>query len=874
MYQEQLNAAPNQFLTPRGRSNEDTHSTGVVSVVNSINPDSQSTYTRQRPTSDVSQRQPMCLEPPAATTRVFIDTETFGLLGIPFLLQFQIDGESEITVIHVFERTPAAVLELLEALSHPSIQLVGHNLSFDLTAISKLATVASMVNDWSFESIWEAERLWRGEVTYEERLQQLKLVYPGSVEDTMLAAMSLPPLEEQFLKSPGIHLKAFPVAVLPELEQIISKALTARPSYSDVPHAPDVGALLQSKVDGVTNRGDRELIQAAQARQDYNVLRKATIFLKKHKSYSLKNVARLLGFPGEITNFDFLDDFGRMPKEICPTIRDKDLARRLFDFIVKRQHEPQLLEYARRDVEMTKFLHAHYVQKPGYANLTHNFEVLPFMANLRLYGVHVDPERVATTQNYYKTRVEGCRDALKGAGLANFNSDEGVVRFVNKLLKQYLGGASAAKGLITNMKEETLRQTITQFEDCLGADHSATGLMLSLIRARCFSKRSTFLENVVGDTLYPEFSIKGTQTDRMTSSNPSIQQMPARSTSDEDEDGIKFRSVFTAPAGYELLVGDFDQFEMRLVSAVAQEPALIQAFNNNVDTHSLTALRVAGPQIRASDPSLATTTDEDLLQLLVTKDPRVKRFRSLGKTLNFAILYGSTEHGIAHQAGTTIDEAREMMAAFHLAYPALSNHVQAVHASLTCLQTKLGHNGYPRHQLIPARATRIANRQGVTRSFELPLRIIEILSKLGMSDRIGNYLPILNRPMSACVHYYDEWKTPAQVVQSQLRAAARDLQAYVHRQAYNFLIQSLGAYHTKQLQVALAKPFFQPGIQRAADLMVLPGINVHDEIHMYVRTTPDAIQQIASEYVHRVSGELGVPIKFAFERIESWADKG
>lgn len=808
------------------------------------------------------------------STNVFIDTETLGFFGIPFLLQFQVDGEPETTVIHVFENSPGFILNLLKAMTHPSIRWVGHNLMFDLPAISKLATIASMVNDWSFESIWEAERLWRGEVTYEERLQHLKLVYPGSVEDTMLAAMSLPPLEEQFLKSPGIHLKAFPVAVIPELEQIISKALTARPYYSDVPHAPDVGALLQSKVDGVTNRGDRELIQAAQARQDFNVLRKATIFLKKHKSYSLKNVARLLGFPGEITNFDFLDDFGRMPKEICPTIRDKDLARRLIDFIVMRQHDPKLLEYALRDVEMTKFLHAHYVQQPGYANLTHNFEVLPFMANLRLYGVHVDPERVATTQNYYKTRVEECRESLKGAGLANFNSDEGVVRFVNKLIKQFLGGASAAKGLITNMKEETLRQTITQFEDRLGADHSATGLMQSLIRARCFSKRSTFLENVVGDTLYPEFSIKGTQTDRMTSSNPSIQQMPARSTSDEDGDGIKFRSVFTAPAGYELLVGDFDQFEMRLVSAVAQEPALIQAFNNNVDTHSLTALRVAGPQIRASDPSLATTTDEDLLQLLVTKDPRVKRFRSLGKTLNFAILYGSTEHGIAHQAGTTIDEARTMVAAFHGAYPALSNHVQAVHASLTRLHAERGHNGYPRHQLIPACATRVANQVGVTRCFELPLRMIEILAKLGMSDQIGDYLPILNRPMSACVHYYDEWKTPAQVVRSQLRAAARDLQAYVHRQAYNFLIQSLGAYHTKQLQVALAKPFIQPGIQRAADLMVLPGINVHDEIHLYVRTTHDAIQQIASGYVNRVSEGLRVPIKFAFERVESWADKG
>jgi DNA polymerase I-like protein with 3'-5' exonuclease and polymerase domains len=97
----------------------------------------------------------------------------------------------------------------------------------------------------------------------------------------------------------------------------------------------------------------------------------------------------------------------------------------------------------------------------------------------------------------------------------------------------------------------------------LGSTHSVVGMLQALIRVRELSKRRSFFNHVVGDSLYPQFRVKGTQTDRMTSCDPPIQNMPARASDQEREDGVQVRRVFTPPSGYQLLIGDFDQFEMR-----------------------------------------------------------------------------------------------------------------------------------------------------------------------------------------------------------------------------------------------------------------------------------------------------------------------
>jgi DNA polymerase I-like protein with 3'-5' exonuclease and polymerase domains len=377
---------------------------------------------------------------------------------------------------------------------------------------------------------------------------------------------------------------------------------------------------------------------------------------------------------------------------------------------------------------------------------------------------------------------------------------------------------------------------------------------------------------LVGDTLYPTFHIKGTQTDRMTSSKPAIQTIPKPVAGDKEDDA-DFRAAFTPPEGYDMLVGDFSQFEMRLMAAEAREEHLIKAFIDDIDTHAVTAIKTMGRQIRRAAPEFADMSEEQLLDLLVAKDGRLKRYRDRAKVLNFGIAYGATEWGVARLASVAVDEARSLITAFHEAYPSLSKDIKKTHAAVNLLREEMGRRGYAYAKLGKVRHTTVQNRVGLTRCFELPLRLTRILMRLAESPNITKYLPMLGRLTNATVRYYDEDRMPEQVVRSQLRSAARKLQSYVQRQAYNFRIQSLGAYYTKQLQVELARWAIPPGVHCAATLPVLPGINVHDEIHLYVRSDVEACRREVATFMQTVTEDLGVPIVFDLAVVGSWADK-
>jgi len=357
----------------------------------------------------------------------------------------------------------------------------------------------------------------------------------------------------------------------------------------------------------------------------------------------------------------------------------------------------------------------------------------------------------------------------------------------------------------------------------------------------------------------------------MTATRPAIQTIPKPDDDDPDE-AANFRKAFTPPPGYSMLVGDFDQFEMRLVAAEAGEEHLIRAFKEHKDTHSVTALRTMEPDIRRAAPEFAKMSQEDLLHSLESKVDALKKFRGYGKVLNFAIVYGATEWGVSRLAGVSVTEARRLIDAFHAAYPALADDIRKTRARITAFSEE-SWGSFTQFKLTAAQETRISNRVGIIRSFELPLRLIQILMRLAESHPITKRLPVLDRWLTRTVRYYDADRTPDSIVRSQLRSAARKLQGYVHRQAYNFRIQSLGSFYTKQLQLELARSAIEPGMHCAADLQILPGINVHDEIHLYSKVDPQSAIDVANSHAKALSKELGVPIVFELAVVQSWADK-
>ena len=140
--------------------------------------------------------------------------------------------------------------------------------------------------------------------------------------------------------------------------------------------------------------------------------------------------------------------------------------------------------------------------------------------------------------------------------------------------------------------------------------------------------------------VHTSFSLTGAQTGRLSSNDPNLQNIPIRT-----EIGRKIRDAFVAEPGYKLLSADYSQIELRLAAHMADVPQLKDAFRQGVDIHSLTAQELFG------------RVDRDT--------------RNQAKTINFAILYGSSAWGIAGRLGLPKDEGKAIIDRYYERFPGI-----------------------------------------------------------------------------------------------------------------------------------------------------------------------------------------------------------
>lgn len=141
----------------------------------------------------------------------------------------------------------------------------------------------------------------------------------------------------------------------------------------------------------------------------------------------------------------------------------------------------------------------------------------------------------------------------------------------------------------------------------------------------------------------------GTATGRFTCRNLELQAVPA-----------ELRRVFVADDGYVLLEADFSQIELRVLAHFSNEPLLLAAYtgdDNEVDIHRRTA-------------ALALGIDES--------DVNQQQRNDVGKAINFGIVFGQTEYGLAGKLGIGVQEAASFIEAFFVGYPAVRQWIKSV----------------------------------------------------------------------------------------------------------------------------------------------------------------------------------------------------
>jgi len=140
------------------------------------------------------------------------------------------------------------------------------------------------------------------------------------------------------------------------------------------------------------------------------------------------------------------------------------------------------------------------------------------------------------------------------------------------------------------------------------------------------------------------------QTGRLSSTNPNMQNVPIRTPL-----GREIRGCFEAEEGSVLISSDYSQIELRVLAHAAEEPALMEIFARGEDVHTATASRVFDVQPDAIDPGM----------------------RSKAKMINYGIVYGLSDFGLADRLNIPREEAKEFIDAYLERFPRVAEFMAA-----------------------------------------------------------------------------------------------------------------------------------------------------------------------------------------------------
>ena len=150
--------------------------------------------------------------------------------------------------------------------------------------------------------------------------------------------------------------------------------------------------------------------------------------------------------------------------------------------------------------------------------------------------------------------------------------------------------------------------------------------------------------------MHTSFLLAATNTGRLASSDPNLQNIPIKTT-----DGKEIRKAFIADKNNILISADYNQIEMRILADMADVKELKKAFKNNQDIHSLTASQVFGVPINK--------INEDL--------------RRKAKAINFGIIYGITQYGLAKQISVSNQEAQNFINEYFKKFPEIKDYMNS-----------------------------------------------------------------------------------------------------------------------------------------------------------------------------------------------------
>lgn len=255
------------------------------------------------------------------------------------------------------------------------------------------------------------------------------------------------------------------------------------------------------------------------------------------------------------------------------------------------------------------------------------------IAQMEHDGIAVDMGAVKHLQAAMAQRVVEAEAVIAQYGTISPSVPSDVGRLLYEELK--LGSGKKTPTGRYSTDADTLREMKHPAADAILAWRRATKFKTQYAEGMAFYVRDD-------GRIHPSVNLDGTETGRLSCSEPNLFNIPGKGT----DDGKLCRDIFVAPEGSVLLEADYSQIEIRVAAMLSQDPAMIAVLKSGVDFHLATAKMIA--------PIFNIKPDD------VDKDHWL---RTASKTVNFGTLYGEGPMGIAMQLKTTKAQAVKLQEA-------------------------------------------------------------------------------------------------------------------------------------------------------------------------------------------------------------------
>ena len=301
-------------------------------------------------------------------------------------------------------------------------------------------------------------------------------------------------------------------------------------------------------------------------------------------------------------------------------------------------------DYAAEDADITLRLYQKFKKSLKLEKMHNIYEVfekpmIKILAFMEIEGVKIDNKFLKLLSSKFEKKIEKIQNQVFKISKKEFNIAS--PKQLGEIIYNELKIANLKK-----TKKGSFATSASVLEDLAFKGHKFPQLILDW---RQLSK----LKNTYSDSLpehlnpntkrvHTSFLLAATTTGRLASSDPNLQNIPIKS-----EDGKDIRKAFIAEKNYDLISADYNQIEMRILADLADVKELKKAFNNNEDIHSLTASQIFNIDIKK-----------------INDDQRRK-----AKAINFGIIYGISQYGLAKQINVSNHEAEEFLNAYFLRFP-------------------------------------------------------------------------------------------------------------------------------------------------------------------------------------------------------------